>query len=206
MKTLFDLESYRARFLGGAKQYLFFVLFQFPDDINNNNGNMSAFTSVLNTFGLGAEQDMIPYLVKSTNLPSISNEESVNPHTDFDFKTAGLFKYDDWTVSLYIDKKGVIIEKFYDWLKLSEYGALPKDYMREQEIHLIDYMGSTFLKYKLYGAWVKSIGQIGLDYASTDIATVEITLSFQYFDIERGSTEDASLIKKAVEKLTGIFL
>ena len=110
MKTLFDIESYRTRFLGGARQYLFFVLFAFPgNQAANNTKFMGVLKSALSTFGLGSDQDKIPYLVKSTSLPSFSINEIVTPYPKFDLKTAGLPSYSDWTVSMNVDEKGEIV-------------------------------------------------------------------------------------------------
>ena len=206
MKTLFDIESYRTRFLGGARQYLFFVLFAFPS-IPRNDGAPSfldVLKASLSTFGLGADQDRIPYLVKSTSLPTYSINENIMPYPGLDFKTAGLPTYGDWTVSLNIDEKGEILWELYNWLNTCRNG-LPDDYMRKQEIHLIDYQGSTFTKYELYGAWLKSMGSVGLDYSSNDIATIEATFAFQHMTISTESPETTSLIKQATSKLLGVL-
>jgi len=205
MKTLFDIESYRTRFLGGARQYLFFVLFTFPEPTKpESSGWLSVAQTVLSTFGLGAEQDKFPYLVKSTILPSYGLNEVVTPYTKFDLKTAGYPSYGDWTVTMNIDEKGEIVERFFNWMEICE-TSLPDVYMKDQQIHLVDYQGSSFFTYKLFGAWPKAMSQVTLDYGSSEIATLEVTFSYQYFDVSRVDSVTESLIKQATNKIAGMF-
>ena len=145
---LFDIESYRTRFLGGARSYLFFVLFTIPDQTGTqNDGIIGSLKSTLATFGLGADQDKLPYLVRSTNLPEFGIDQVVTPYSTYDLKTAGLPIYSDWSVSMHIDEQGEVLNKFDNWRLLCING-LPANYMRDQEIHLLDYSGSSMLSYK----------------------------------------------------------
>lgn len=203
---LFDIESYRTRFLGGARAYLFYVFFTIPGTTgaSESSGIIGIVKSALSTFGLGAEQDKIPYLVRATSLPEASLEEVRTPLTEFDIRTPGIPTYGDWTVSLHVDEKGEILEKFYGWFYLCQSG-LPRDYMKQQEIYLLDYSGSSMFKYMLYGAWPKHIGAVSLDYSSNDIASVDITFAYQYHVIESISSGTASIIKNAANRISGLI-
>ncbi len=206
---LFDIESYRTRFLGGARAYLFYVFFTIPGTSDSSGASGSGsiigiIKSALSTFGLGAEQDKLPYLVRATTLPEASIEEVRTPLTEFDIRTPGIPTYGDWTVSLHVDEKGEVLEKFYAWFYLCQSG-LPRDYMKQQEIYLLDYSGSSMFKYTLYGAWPKHIGSVSLDYSSNDVASVDITFAYQYHITETVSKGTESMIKNAANRISGLI-
>ena len=215
IKTLFDIESYRTRFLGGARQYLFFVMFNLPGDIPQQNSGggigsiMDIAKSALSTFGLGSgkSEDYLPYLVKSLSLPESSYDEVRVPYQIIDNKMAGKRLYNDWTVTLNVDEKYGVLDKFYGWQKLVE-SNLPSKYMTEkQQVFLLDYTGNTIKSYDLYYSWPKTIGNIAMDYSSNDIATVDITFSYLWHEIGKGSQSSGTsdLIKRAFGSLSRLI-
>jgi len=63
MKINFDVETYRARFLGGARSYLFFCIFSFPQALGKDNASdnlknrLTALgSSASKSYGFSAEQ------------------------------------------------------------------------------------------------------------------------------------------------------
>lgn len=218
MQVNFDFESYKAMFSGGARSYLFYVPFVFPgagssaDTSGNSIMNFvtNLATNALSTFGLGADDKMYPYLVKSTNLPEASFEEVGVKYGGVIYKIAGDRTFGDWTVQLNIDDKGKVLDKFHAWqTKIydlsSGIAGLPVDYMKDQEIHLLDYTGNTMKSYKLFGCWPKSISTVSLDYATTDTITVDITFSYLYYEIMSIDSNTSSLIKKGFNLIAGKF-
>ena len=231
MKVNFDIESYKTRFLGGARSYLFFCLFQFPtggeptDQLRNKltgmvgktvgsteltriAGDTYDFTKkALTIFGLGSQYDIMTYLVKSTTLPSESFEEKQIDWQGSVFKVAGDRTYDDWTVTFNIDNQGLILEKFTKWQNMiqnprTNARASSNEYMADQAVHLIDYTGNSIKGYKLYGAWPKSVSQVALDYSANEIAQLEVTFSYQYHIV--GATSDgfkSEIIKRGAQKI-----
>lgn len=233
MKVNFDLESYRAMFSGGTRSYLFFVNFMFPI-INNpaptgsflsdvgtsfestvskvglkGASYMAAAKNTLSIFGVGKDNLMYPYLVKSTSLPETSFEEVAVKYGALTYKLAGEKTYSDWTVSLNVDDKGEILQKFHQWHdgiydRANGNIGMPYEYMQPQEIHLLDYTGNTTKVYKMFYCWPKSIGETTLDYSSNEIATFNVTFSYSYFTIENGQDSLMNnLAKKVFNQVAG---
>ena len=206
MKVNFDFESYRSMFTGGARSYLFFVPFNFPDGTPTSDNAMT-------TFGLDKNSRMFPYLVKSTSLPDTSFEEVAVTYGPLVYKQAGMKTYSDWQVTMNVDERGLVLDKFHSWQNKiynpkNEYGkfGLPKYYMKNQEIYLLDNSGNTIKKYILHHCWPKSIGDTSLDYSSSEIATFTVTFSYLYFEVGGSTTTTSAIngfIKKAFETLIG---
>lgn len=208
LKVSFDIDSYKTRFLGGARQYLFFALL----DIPTNAGGLdnTALGNIMSSFGYGSARDFVPYLVRSTTLPDSSFEEVQIPYPGHTFKMAGNRAYGDWNVSFNIDEKGRLLEIFNGWHDLiyepvEQRYSSPNTYMRDQQLFLIDGTGQAVKEYKLFNAWPKSISATSLDYSSVDIATVDINFSYQYYtqksvDTATGTT---GLVRSLLNKLTG---
>lgn len=189
MNITFDIDTYKTKFTGGARQYLFFAYFTFPSSIGNS---------------------VIPYLVKSTSIPDSSFEEIVVPYPGISFKMAGTRNYGDWTLSFNVDEDGTLLQSFHGWHDLiydsdthSQISA--KNYMKNQTLFLLDGNGVSTEQITLYGAWPKSVGAVGLDYASSDIATIDVTFSYQYYKFKslNSSISWSSVLNKISDVLVG---
>ena len=85
MSPRFDIDSYKAAFQGGARQYLFYYKPNFPTGID------------------GANTEIATFLVRATTLPETTTEEIMLNWQGFDFKVAGKYTYTDWTVTFNVD-------------------------------------------------------------------------------------------------------
>lgn len=230
----FDLNTYKTRFTGGARQYLFYVFLQFPatqfdPQLGGAKGPttsyedgwqkwlMPAAKSVLTTYGLGSASDKWPYLVKSTALPDISLEEIVIPYQHLDYKMAGITRYGDWSVTFYLDDEHHLLGRLRAWQRLAHGMADSSfddtnthypiaDYRQHQEVHLINYSGQVLTSCILKHCWPKTIGQVSLDYASGEIATVDVTfsvLSVEYnYKLDSGI---ADTLRRGYEKAVSLI-
>jgi hypothetical protein len=211
VKIGFDIDTYKTRFLGGARQYLFYALIQFPLDIGYTGDKTNNVSSLLTSFGYGSGSDFVPYLVKATQVPDSTFEEIQNPYPGHPYKMAGNRTYGNWTVTFNVDAKMKILEYFTNWQDIiyqgsSKIAASPDVYMADQLLFLMDGTGEAVKVYKLVQAWPVSIGQVALDYAIGDVASIDITFSYQYFDmsdIARSSDTTQRLLKSLFNKLTG---
>jgi len=130
----------------------------------------------------------IPFYVKSSSLPSSSFEDMTSTWMGNTFKVPGNKTYEDWTVTFNLDSEGYILKKFHDWQKMmrdpiSNMQSKPSSLMVNQEAYLLNSTGNTISVYKLYYAWPKSIGQVSLDYGSNEVSTVDVTFSYQFFNV-----------------------
>jgi hypothetical protein len=167
----FNLEHFRANFKDGARGYLFYVKPQFPANIGSN-------------------ANRAIYLVKSSSLPASTLEEINVPWQGYDYKLAGKYTFDDWTVTFNCDAEADIYTWYMGWQKKvhdptsNEHGH-PDEYMVDQIIQLLNRSGQVVLQYKLVNAWPSSIGAMELSYDSTEVASFEVTFKYMYHVIDR---------------------
>ncbi len=228
MKVQMDINSYKAAFTGSAKQYNFYVNMVFPNLGNSLQagvqgliaGGLDSITGGLGSGLMGAASTMgilttkggvdgIDFMVRATQLPDSSFEEVSSSWMGHNYKMSGRQTYNDWVVTFNVDKNGKILKKFADWQKLmhdsetNTYGN-PITYMTNPEVHLLGFdSGETVCVYKMYGAWPKLIGQVALDYSVGDVATVDITFSYQYHIVTE--TEPGVLASLASRGIKSFF-
>jgi hypothetical protein len=168
------IDAYLGAFKsGGARQYLFLVWFAFPKEVADKlNPNLS-YTN-------------LPYYVRTTSLPESSYEDISIPYPGYNFKMAGTRIYNDWSISMNIDTGANLLKLFQEWHNLiynpeTHNYSYPLKYMVTQKLELLGPDLNPVSEYKLYGAWPRSIGNVQLDYSSTELATVDITFAYQYY-------------------------
>jgi hypothetical protein len=167
----YTIDAYLNAFSdGGARQYLFLVTFTFPRSIKPADTLWK----------------VLPYYVRTTSLPESSYEEVSIPYPGYNFKMAGARTYNDWTLSLNIDAGNNLLKLFQDWHNMiynpnSHEYAPATTYMVTQTLQLLGPNLEPTSTYNLYCAWPKSIGNVQLDYSSTELTTVDITFSYQYY-------------------------
>ena len=165
----FDIESFKANFEGGARSYLFYYRPNFPVGV-----------SVTDT-------DKVTYLVRTASLPATNIEEGVMNWQGFDFKFGTKSTFEDMTITFSVDIKAKVRRVWEDWMKLihnpltNKFGRI-NSYMAlgDQRLQLLDYDGTPVMEYKLHLAWPKTVGAVTLDYASTEVAQFDVTLSYAY--------------------------
>jgi phage tail-like protein len=104
----------------------------------------------------------------------------------FDQKVAGRMKFGDIAL-----EKGVLAdgsdEAARDWVRLQAdvnlgVGALPEEYMRDIDIVRYDRSGNETRRWRLHGAWVKSLEYDDLEGGSSDNTIEKISIAYQYWD------------------------
>jgi hypothetical protein len=219
IRNKLDIDTYRSKFLNGsARSYLFLCTLQFPgmqnalkngisgalsepkpDDISKmvDAGLIAGGVSAINTGGIDKGTTDFKYYVRSTSLPSTELEETSTYFCGNQYKIPTVRRYQDWTVQLYIDNNAKILRKFWEWSQLIQnpetgiYGNT-KDFMTDQTIQLLGLDGSVICTYVLYHSWLKTIGQVDLDYSSNELAVVDITFTYQYHTISVSKESDLS--------------
>lgn len=167
----FNIESFRSNFRDGARGYLFYVKPQFPADI-------------------GSDANRAIYLVRSTSLPTTTLEEVVVPWQGYDYKLAGKYTFDDWTIMFNCDADADIYTWYMDWMRkvhdpVSNKHGHPNEYMEDQLVQLLNRDGQPVLQYKIVNAWPGSIGAMELAYDNAEVAQFEVTFKYMYHVIDR---------------------
>lgn len=212
MKVQFDIDSYKTKFKGGARQYLFFALFSFPNDPKTVDGkytNMlpqSFMSSALSPLGYNSSTNVIPYLVRTTSIPGVSFEDIQIPYPGLTYKMAGTRTYEDWTVSFNLDEDGELLKNFHSWQD-KIYKGSANTYKIDQHLFLLDGNGNAVKEIKLVEAWPKTLSGIGLDYSSNEIATMDVTFSYQYYKMKSTlPSQTQKIIQTLLNKVTGSSL
>lgn len=172
----FNLEAFKAGFGDGARSNLFYYVPNFPGGVDEGLGSNARF------------------LVKSTSLPETTITEAIVSWQGFDFKYGAKHEFSDFTVTFNVDIKAKIRTAFEKWVnekihdpETNEYFPFDQ-YMLDQRLQLLGFDGSVIKEYTLHDAWPKMIGAITLDYATTDIATFDVTFVYSYHTISESGT------------------
>lgn len=182
MANGFSLQEMMSKNKDFARGYLFYVFIDWPSG----------------TLKGGLDSDKTRYLVRSTNLPSSAVEVATTNWQGNAYKLGTTQTFEDFTITFNVDIGDNIRHSFLKWTELihnavnNEHGK-PQEgnpYMKEVRIwHLNQEKGDPVMDYRLVGAWPSTVGQIALDYATKDVATFDITFTYQYHTT--GSTGNA---------------
>jgi hypothetical protein len=214
MKPPFNVDEFKASFTGGQRAYCFWLTIAWPgfgnvltrgvtEGLSNGiegvadlkeagmNALYGATAAAVDTLPFllnTSDSNIVPFYVKTTTLPQSSLGEMKTHWMGAEYKFAGRNTFDDWSVSFYLDRDGIILRRFKQWLEMindpqSNIISKPSSYMVDQMAFLLNESGETASVYKFYSAWPKSIGNVTFDYSDTGLATVDITFSFQYYKI-----------------------
>jgi hypothetical protein len=170
MSTDFNIDAFKSSFQTAARQYMFKVQLVFPTALNADSETK--------------KKSM--FHVKSSSLPAKDLEENIASWQGFDYKTASKATYNDWTVSFNVDVNSKLLDTYLKWHDMilnpsDNVQKFPNQYMVNQTVELLGLDYSPIMTYTLVYACPKSIGEISLDYASSDFATFDVTYSYTYF-------------------------
>lgn len=175
-----------------------------------NTKKTNAVSAMLEPLGYNPN-NTIPYLVRATNRPDSTFEEVVIPFPGLPIKMAGARTFGDWGVSFNVDAEGNLIHAFNNWHDLifdvfTQKPASRSEYTKDQQLFLLDNNGMATDCITLHDAWPKAIGQIALDYSSSDLATMDVTFSYDYYtivDIREDISSTRGILQAAINKVTG---
>lgn len=167
----FSMDEFISNFKGGARQYLFYFLPNWPSVYS----------------GMSSEKSV--YLVRSTTLPEATFENITAGWQGWEYKVPGRKTFADWTVSFNVDVNADIIKDYHTWhdkIRKTEDGtsSLPSEFMADQTLQLLDGEGKVIMDYTIKHAYPLTISAPSLDYQSNDIVQFDVTFSFLYYTIK----------------------
>lgn len=168
----FNIEAFKAKFGDGAKTSLFYFQPQWPPSLQAD----------------VTQQDAI-YLVKTAQMPSTALEEVTLNWQGFDWKFPGKHTYTDIVITFNVDLKAKIRNTFENWSNLchdpkTNFYTVHSIYMADQRMQMVGYEGEVILEFTIHDAWPKEISQITMDYASTEVATFDVTFTYSYHELQ----------------------
>lgn len=172
----FNIEAFKANFGDGAKSSLFYFQPSWPTLLNAP---------------LTEEQTI--YLVKTAQMPSTALEEVTLNWQGFDWKFAGKHTYTDVTITFNVDLEAKVRMLFERWSNLvhdplTNFYTVHSDHMRDQRLQMLGYQGQVIMEFTLHDAWPKEVGQIAVDYSSTEVATFDVTFTYSYHEVQFSET------------------
>lgn len=144
------------------------------------------------------EEDFIYF--RTFNLPKKEVSNLKVPFLRVDFNVPDLVSYpdsSDYKITVLADKVGILRAKFENWQNgifndSSTTGNLaPRGNESVLELQIIDESGNVLDVYKLFGVYLRSIGDVEfkIDGGGNDASTFDITLAYHFYRHTKYSSE-----------------
>ena len=136
------------------------------------------------------EIDTIPsYLVKAANRPTIQFETIPLDHINVKRKLQGKGDWQDITITLYDPIVPSAAQKVMDWIRLGHESITGRRgyadfYKKDITFYLLGPVGDKIEQWTLKGAFIQQANFGELDFSSNEVATIELTLSYDYAILE----------------------
>ena len=136
------------------------------------------------------EIDNIPsYLVKAANRPTIQFETVTLDHINVKRKLKGKGEWQDITITLYDPIVPSGAQAVMEWIRLGHESITGRDgyadfYKKDIDFYLLGPVGDKIEQWKLKGAFISQANFGDLAFDSNEVATIELTLSYDYAILE----------------------
>ena len=136
------------------------------------------------------EIDNIPsYLVKAANRPTIQFETITLDHINVKRKLKGKGEWQDLTITLYDPIVPSAAQAVMDWIRLGHESITGRDgyadfYKKDITFYLLGPVGDKIEQWTLKGAFIQQANFGELDFTSNEVATIELTLAYDYAILE----------------------
>jgi hypothetical protein len=136
------------------------------------------------------EIDNIPsYLVKAANRPTIQFETVKLDHINVYRKIKGKGEWQDLTITLYDPIVPSAAQAVMDWIRLGHESITGRDgyadfYKKDITFYLLGPVGDKIEQWTLKGAFIQQANFGELDFSSNEVATIELTLAYDYAILE----------------------
>ena len=130
--------------------------------------------------------DGIPsYMIRSVNIPTITQSEIKIDHINVYYKVKGKTTYGDVNMSLYQPISPSGAQMVMEWIRLSHEQTTGRDgyadmYKKRLVINILDPFGGIVGEWVLEGAWIKSSNFGQYDWASDGKVDIELTLAIDH--------------------------
>lgn len=125
-------------------------------------------------------------LITTAALPKFNYEEVEIHQKTGSFKVKGKVKYEDLQLTVNTDE--TVFKTMYGWIKEHKDPAeLPENpygtYVNQVEITIVDPAGNDVYKIYLHDAFIASVDFGDMDWSSSEVNTITLTLRYDYFTI-----------------------
>jgi hypothetical protein len=136
------------------------------------------------------EIDTIPsYLVKAMNRPTVQFETISLDHINVKRKLQGKADWQDIQITLYDPIVPSAAQKVMDWIRLGHESITGRRgyadfYKKDITFYLLGPVGDKIEQWTLKGAFIQQANFGELDFTSNEVATIELTLAYDYAILE----------------------
>lgn len=174
----FNIDAMTGKYSDFMRNYLFYCkIVDAPVGIGNNH----------------------PYLVTAANMPTQNIGQAEASFQGNTYKVGTTTEFEDYTITFRADTSHDLRTKFLEWAHLvhnpvTNVHGVPTSYHGTIALDHIGTDGQPKMKYKFIKAWVKTVGEIALDYNNKEFSTFPVTFTYQYHVIDGigGQTADGT--------------
>jgi hypothetical protein len=205
----FSIDAFRANLINGlARNNLFLVQGNFPG------GNTSAIqgaaavagalfggavggaiNAVAAAVGGGSPSAQVSFLCKASKIPQSTLATNQAFYMGRPFKYPGDRSFNPWGITCYNDGTYGLRKAFEAWMNLMNTNRTNvgpnamNQFMTDWTITPLTREGNPIARYKMVGCWPSTIAETTLDMgAAADASTFDVTIEYQYFEIEGVTT------------------
>jgi len=125
------------------------------------------------------------YLIKAANRPEIQNGKVTIDHINTRRCVKGRSEWQDLTISLYDAVVPSAAQAVMEWVRLTHESVTGRDgysdfYKKDIVFNSLGPVGDKVEEWTLKGAYIQSAKFSDMDYTGEDLATVDLTLTYDY--------------------------
>jgi hypothetical protein len=129
------------------------------------------------------------YLIKAANRPSLQFNVTTLDHINVKRKLKGKGEWQDITLTLHDPIVPSGAQAVMEWIRLSHESITGRDgyadfYKKDIDIYMLGPVGDKIEQWKIKGAFINSANFGSLDWATDDVAQIELTISMDYCILE----------------------
>jgi hypothetical protein len=154
--------------------------------IGQNADYARGYTFYINVNGGFVGSEFQRYLVRSSSLPASTNDVAEVNWQGNVYKLGTTQSFAEFTVSYSVDINDDIRRQYVNWVTYihnpeDNLHGNPNEYMQDVDLeHLSHTSGNVIMKYKLIKAFPSVVGEMTLDYSSKEVASFDVTFTYQY--------------------------
>ena len=125
------------------------------------------------------------YLIKGAGRPNISFNPITLDHINIKRKVKGKGEWQDISIKLYDPIVPSAAQAVMEWVRLSHESVTGRDgysdfYKKDITFHVLGPVGDKVEEWTLKGAYIQNAKFSDMDYTGEDLATVDLTLTYDY--------------------------
>jgi hypothetical protein len=129
------------------------------------------------------------YLIKAANRPSLTFNVTTLDHINVKRKLKGKGEWQDISITLHDPIVPSGAQAVMEWIRLSHESITGRDgyadfYKKDIDIYMLGPVGDKIEQWKIKGAFISSANFGSLDWATDDVAQIELTISMDYCILE----------------------